>query len=205
MTPEKLTLYMARAGLSVLTFCVVLSIASVWLNTEFPQAFPHLFDGKEITGNPGSPNYVRNSVELISFLAVAITAAVALWAIYFARQQVSEASNSREEAQTARLSSIYMHIVERWNSDVLLTARRKLFELVDIYRNNQHDADFVALNNERNYVSYYLHALRDNRNLLELYSYTVLIQFFEDLGLMCYKRYIRQEDVFDFMGNSIIT
>jgi hypothetical protein len=94
-----------------------------------------------------------------------------------------------------------MDIVEKWHSDMLVTSRKKLFDLVDMYRKEKHDNTSEKFSSEQEYIAYSLHELRNDR--LELYSYTVLIQFFEDLGLLCYKNYIRQDDIFDFMGRSI--
>jgi hypothetical protein len=71
---------MARAGLSVLTFCVVLSLAAAWLNAEFPEAVraaPHIFNGKEIINNSDSPNYIRNAAEILNFIT-AVFAAIAI-------------------------------------------------------------------------------------------------------------------------------
>jgi hypothetical protein len=210
MTPEKLTVYMARAGLSVLTFCVVLSLAVAWLSTEFSRALPHIFDGKEIISNSDSPNYIRNVAELLNFISGIFAAIagiavvlVALWAIRFARQQAYEATKSRQEAENARLSTIYMNIMERWHSEKLVTARKKLFDLLDIYRNNRYDPSMTMFTDEQQYVYYCLGQLRTDRNLLDLYSYTILIQFFEDVGHLCYKQYIKKEDIFDIMGSSI--
>jgi hypothetical protein len=170
---------------------------------------PHIFDGKEVINNSDSPNYVRNTAELLSFIfsiSAAITVpAVAIWAIRFARQQANEATNSRQEAEYARRCSTYMNIVERWHSDNLLASRKKLLDLVHIYRDNRHDINMAMFNNEQEYICHCLSELKNNKNLMELYSYTILIQFFEDLGLLCYKKYIKQEDIFDFVGSSIET
>jgi hypothetical protein len=192
MSPEKLTKYekvnqdMAYAALAVLAFCVVLSIAVAWLTAEFPElvkAMPHVFNGKEVVNGSDSPNYIRNSAEFLNFITAGLgaiaLAAVAIWALRFARQQANEATNTR-------LSGIYMEIVEKWQSDKLLDSREKLFRLIYKYEDNRDNAEMSSFTNAQEYIFYYLRELYDKRKLRELYSYTILIQCFEDLGYLSY-------------------
>jgi hypothetical protein len=145
---------------------------------------------------------LRDLFEFLYFIAGIAVALIAWLAISFARTQASEARKSREEAENSRLTAIYMAIVDRWNSTELLNARSKLFKLVDFYRSNRGTAQMVAFEDEAAYVADQLARLR-GVDRQELRSHTILLQFFEDLGLLCWKGYIREADIFDFLGSSI--
>jgi hypothetical protein len=204
MDPEKITRHLARVSISVLAFCAVISLATAWMIVEFPVALSHALDGSETVREPSAPNYIRNPLELLNFLSTSILVpGVALWAIYFARKQADEARNSREEAERVRLSTIYMNIVEKWNSDEIVAARAQLFSLVDEYR--KFDDEYkAAFGSESGYVCTRLLGIRATDRIKHR-SYTILLQFFEDLGLLCWKKYIKQDDIFDFIGSSIVT
>ncbi len=82
-------------------------------------AFPNWISGE----TTGSPNYVRNSLEL-SFVANSLVAAIAMYVIRFASKQA-------KEAERARLASVYLDISEkmgrrRFGQIQTLTSNRKV-------------------------------------------------------------------------------
>ncbi len=145
---------------------------------------------------------LRDLFEFLYFIAGIAVAFIAWLAIAFARTQALEARKSREEAENSRLTAIYMTIVDRWNSPELLNARSRLFKLVDFYRSHRGTPQMAAFEDEAAYVADALARLR-RVDRQELRSHTILLQFFEDLGLLCWKGYIREADIFDFLGSSI--
>lgn len=190
-------------GLSFLTLCVVLVVGGAWLMAAFSPALSHIFDGGD-TIPDGSPNYLRNVLEILSFFATGVLLpGAAIWAGIFARRQADEARKSRETAENIRLSEVYMEIVERWNSRRLFEARKLIFELVDQY--NALEPEKKALfEAPQHYIRHcLLTVMADDRG--KRAKYIILLQFFEDLGLLCYKNYIREDDIFDFIGSPIIT
>jgi hypothetical protein len=194
MNFSKLTVLLGRASLSVLTFCAVLSLAIAWIVREFP----HALDGTDVIEPGKIPNYLRNAFEILSFSSGPALFVAAVFAFIIAVRQAKEAENSR-------LSTVYMGIVDNWNSADLLEARRKIFKLVDLFRANRYDVYMAPFTNESEYICYCLWQLSGGKNRDELRSHIILLQFLEDLGLLCYKEYIRKEDVFNFIGSPIET
>jgi hypothetical protein len=67
------------------------------LTSIIHTAFPTWISGQ----TEATPNYVRNSLELVYFLANSAVALIAIYAIRFAKQQSKDAEN-------ARLANIYI-------------------------------------------------------------------------------------------------
>jgi len=82
-------------------------------------AFPTWISGS----TESTPNFVRNSLELISFLATFGVALIAIFALKFARLQANEAAN-------ARLATIYTTIEARWASADIRKSR-EYFRVMD--------------------------------------------------------------------------
>lgn len=82
-------------------------------------AFPAWISGE----TAGSPNHVRNALELVYFAANSLVALFAVGAIQFARKQA-------KEAEHARLASIYTAIEARWSSPTITASRVTIRKLM---------------------------------------------------------------------------
>ena len=117
---------------------------------------------------------LRDLFEFLYFIAGIAVAFIAWLAIAFARTQASEVRKSREVAENSRLTAIYMTIVDRWNSPEPLSARSRLFKLVDFYRSHRGTPQMAAFEDEAAHVADALARLR-RVDREELRSHTILL------------------------------
>ena len=188
MKPAALTRFLAVAGLAILTFCAIVTLAAMWL-------------GAVLAVPPAGAAWAAAPVLMtiltgLSLLSTALLAPISLWALRFARRQA-------EESENIRLSTVYMDIVTRWNGPELVTARKLVFDLVEAF----HAIEALSPGcyaSAGAYIRDRLLRLRDTDKVRHR-EHVILLQFFEDLGLLCWKGYIREADVFDFLGAPIRT
>lgn len=145
----------------------------------------------------GDKSRFRNFWEIVYFVANSVFAVTGLFAILLARGQLLAAEN-------VRLASVYMDITKRWTTDeLLLTSRRTIGVLIDFYLANKARLEFQRFPDMGSYFRAVLEHCMDS-DRLKLRDYLAIINFFEDVGLLCRKKYVRHDDLFDFLGASIV-
>jgi hypothetical protein len=124
----------------------------------------------------------------LPFIAV-IGGVVAYW-------QLKEAKNSRR-------GEIYMTIVERWNAKESVENRKLFIELTKTFPSSNSPSRKVETRLRRSeFVRDEIAKMESDP--LEERKYLETLFFFEDLGILCRKNYIREEDMFDFIGDHIL-
>lgn len=167
------------------------------LSPELYDRLPARSDGSRSALDLGDKSRFRNFWEIVYFVANSIFAVTGLFAILLARGQLVAAEN-------VRLASVYMDITKRWTTDeLLLTSRRTIGVLVDFYLANKARPE---LQRYPDMGAYFRAVLEDcmASDRLKLRDYLAIVNFFEDVGLLCRKQYVRHEDLFDFLGASIV-
>jgi len=146
------------------------------LTSIIHTAFPTWISGQTET----TPNYVRNSLELVYFMANSAVALIAIYAIRFAKQQSKEAEN-------ARLASIYTTIEARWASSDMRTSREYFRSLMKDYRNSGKPFD------EGEYSTFVAKRLHDDSNTdpSKYMQAMSIVDFVEYLGMLETKNYLK--------------
>lgn len=193
-SPGPLTLYLARAGMALLTFAVVTVIATGLVAT----AFPHLLDGAEILTDSRRPNLVRNLFELLSFIAASTLVVIASFAFIAALRQA-------REAEKTRLAAIYTQIEQRWASMEMIRSRVAIRELISRY--------FATLpggasttTTPKDIAIYFNEALTEtaSTNFEKYLEVMGIADYLEFIGMMESRSYLRIEDVAPLLGEYCI-
>jgi len=115
------------------------------------------------------------------------------------------------EAEKARLAAVYMQISTNWNSPRLIASRTRLQRLqvkFNTYKNMKEgntqnvDKNYVKGKTVSVYLANTLNVLRDS-NAAEYSKYIAVLSFMEELGMLCKRKYVDEDDVFDFMASPI--
>jgi len=86
----------------------------------------------------------------------------------------------------------------------LSISRAKILDLYYEYnQKKQQNLNEVANITDAKYISIFIYNLGKDNKLLEHREYVNILYFFEDLGILCRKGYIRTDDVYNFMGENI--
>jgi hypothetical protein len=161
--------------------------------------WPHVLDGTTTLDDGGKHvNFLRNALELASFTATTGLLLTALLAVLFTMDQI-------EEAQNARLADVYMTIVERFNSEEQVKSRKMFYELRRAFKQlnpGLTGAEFAA--KQAAYVSEAVAQLGETDPMKER-DYLVSLYFYEDIGILCRKDYVKKDDIFDLFGDHIIS
>jgi hypothetical protein len=191
----KITQYIAYLGLSALSIVVVVVVSVTLIKT----VFPHMLSGSEIidVSSERYPNYFRNLLEVLFFTSNVVLLSIAIVTVIVARFHAKEAEN-------ARIASIYMEISSQWSSDKIVDSRMYIITLSDRWKNPEYEDDEKAKSHSvGEYIRRVLESDRKKSRTLHNTNTAILI-FMEDLGVLCKKRYVREEDIFDFIASPII-
>lgn len=139
----------------------------------------------------GSEAPLRNLLEVLSFLSQGVLVGVALFALIFAKKQAQEAEN-------ARLASVYSQLEERWSSATMLKARVMFRELVSefqIYRGS-HPSPSMEI------AEYFDQKLTDlaRHSYGEYLTFMAMIDYLEFIGMLEENRYVAITDIEAIMG-----
>ena len=191
LTPED------RSGQLTL-MAIVVTTAPLWIflgaKLLHGGLFSDILEGPEITG-AGHPNRIRNALELASFVATAGLFTTAMGALWFTVGQISE-------ARRTRLATIYMEIISRWNAAELVESRTLILSLSKAYATDPRIQEQTA--SAADFIDLVLSTIRMN-DLKTHRKHVAILNFYEDVGALCWKRYVREEDIFDFMAGQIVT
>lgn len=167
------------------------------LSPDLYSRLPPRSDTSRSALDLGDKSRFRNFWEIVYFVANSVFAVTGLFAILVARGQLIAAEN-------VRLATVYMDVSKRWmTDDVLLTSRRTIGSLIDFYLANRNRPDFQPFPDMGAYFRAVLeHCMASDR--LKLRDYLGIVNFFEDVGLLCRKHYVRREDLFDLLGASVV-
>jgi hypothetical protein len=161
-----------------------------------------------------SANYfLRNSMEVIYFIANTIVAIVAMLALAFAKAQSDHASNQTKElieqnknSQRSQQASVYMQIMEKYDNPVLVQSRQKILLI---------EQNYNKVNPAGQTLSSYAH-----EHLLALYNKTSNLEqtgneneyektlrhliFLENLGVLVSRGFLNEKDIYNFMASELI-
>lgn len=162
--------------------------------------FPHALEGTEqiaiAEAGRRIPNYFRNFLELVFFIANIILLITAVIALIVARAHAAEVEH-------ARLAAIYMDISALWSSSRVVESRMHILKLRDRF----HDPAYSDLLKDRarpapEYIRLVLNAERSRDRMLHS-QHTAILTFLEDIGVLCKKDYVKADDVLDFIASPI--
>lgn len=128
---------------------------------------------------------LRNWLELCYFSASVIVAGVAWFAVQFAKKQAIEAEHSRA-------AQVYLELTGRYTSERLTRSRLMVVSLWHEFHSDREAEMTVG-----EFVHRRIAALRSsNIDELEIYNkYLDLLTFFEDVGVLVKRGYVKVEDV----------
>jgi hypothetical protein len=179
-----------------LFLCVLANLLYLtWFALDHP---PYL--GSAVASLPilqlGEKSRFRNFWEIAFFVTSSALAISAIFAFFIARSQLHSAEN-------VRLAGVYMEITKRWTSPELTRSRSLLLELLDFFERHRADPGLARFADRRDYICEVLVALK-RENKRRFAEHMAIVSFFEDVGMLCRKNYLRKEDVFDFAGAPIV-
>lgn len=201
---------MARNKQNVISSLDVLAIATasapawIFLLGILHVHIDDFLSGKEVLdiNTHVRANYLRNLFELTSFIATTAILLTAIWAFAFTKSQI-------REAEKARLASVYMQISAHWNSPRILDSKLRIRKIEHDYARlsktpaigvppNYKPGDSVGI-----YLRNIMYELQEN-NLEEFSRHIAALSSLEELGMLCKKGYVDEEDILDFMASPII-
>lgn len=146
-----------------------------------------------------------NQLAVVYFLGNTLVALIAAFSITFARRQL-------KHAEASRRASIYMEIYKRVNSNEIKYSFRKMAGIMSSYDTCKQDNETMSQYAHRIFLGYHELHVAAVKSLTPLasadteYSKTMaIIVFLEDIGVLIARRYLHSEDIFDYIGLSIIT
>jgi hypothetical protein len=138
--------------LTVLWIIAVVYFLVKILNNNFPQA--------------------RDALEIGFFLVNIVVLPLGLAALIIARGHARELENTRQ-------GTVYMTIVDKWNSTALVTSRAKILDLFnECNRKKQEASTDVANMTPAEYISTFIYELGKNNELLKHREYVNILYFF---------------------------
>ncbi|HVC63071.1 MAG TPA: hypothetical protein VND19_22255 [Acetobacteraceae bacterium] len=137
----------------------------------------------------------RDFLEIAKLLADASVAAIALYAIKFAKDHAHHARLHAEELEKTRKVQVYMEIITFWNSPPISASREKLLALAREHAKLRY-GEFCLCDD---YINYKLVRMK-----AEDYSETVrVMEFLEYIGLLCNENQVDKRQIFNFLGSRI--
>jgi hypothetical protein len=191
----------------IIATCILLATLFIAMVEVWKWLYPHLSpDVLHIRSiyhgavEDGTNTYksAKNIFELLNLLSGPALVGIAIIAGFVAYFQFNEAKRTRT-------AEVYMRIVEVWNSAENVTTRKLLYDLAREFENANQNTNDVQFNLERAaYICDKIAEIGKNDQLKER-NYLLILYLFEDLGILCRKKYIKKEDMLDFIGEHIIT
>lgn len=162
------------------------------------DVFPQWLEGAR------DDNSFRNWLELLYFISNLGLLGVAAYAVRFARHQAITSEHSQ-------LSNVYMQITAQWWEPEFIRSRSLLTVLIREAESTEPGAMPEAVNAFLKQKRVPPTAAPEAPGGTEARAepapshadYLQIMRFFEDVGLLCRKEYVRKEDVFDFIAASI--
>jgi hypothetical protein len=175
---------------SVIFFC----LSGVSLRLTFQSISNMLMGAGDSASNI---NYTRNLLELIYFISNSLVAFVAIVAIIYTREQITQSHH-------ARTASIYTEFLKWWNESEMVESRILIQTLVERFKKSQGCPEFITNNilTEGDYIAHVLMHFREN-DLTSLRSHVRMIEVFEYLGVLCRRGYVNPVDFYNFFGGYI--
>jgi hypothetical protein len=177
---------------ALLYFLLVNAFAIGWYVLDFKEL--RSAGGASILDLDGHSKF-RNFWEIVSYIANSVVVLIAALAFFVAQHQL-------RSAEHVRLASVYMDISKRWSSAELIRSRALLTELSEFYDRRRTAGDLAAYKTRADYIKAVLLDLLAG-DKIRLHDYITIAAFFEDVGVLCRRDYVRADDLFDFLGGPI--
>jgi hypothetical protein len=154
-----------------------------------------------LTHGPDTTDKGMNLLAVVYFLANTIVALIASFSIAFAREQVRHAERTRR-------ASIYLELYNRFHEPGVTFSNRKILSLSAGYKKNKHAQESLSAYAHRILLDLAEQHEQARENLnpddTDYTKMTAVLWFFEYIGVLVQRNYLRAEDVFDLMGGVII-
>jgi hypothetical protein len=166
--------FMVFVPISILTLFLMGEMVGI---VDNPSVHPVIFESTQ--------NTLRSWLELCYFVASIIVAGVVWFAVRFARKQATEAENSRA-------AQVYLEITGRYISGNIAKSRAMVVTL-----RRQFDPDAEPRLPLGEFIHEQIEPLRSsNIDDFEVYmKYIELLTFFEDVGVLVKRGYVKSEDI----------
>ena len=118
----------------------------------------------------------------------------AIGALLFTIRQLGEARNTR-------LATIYMETTNRWNAPEVVESRKLILDLARDFRSDSRLRG--AIPDVGAFIDLVVSCVRSHDLYLHR-KYVANLNFYEDVGGLCWKGYLQEDDIFNSMGGQII-
>jgi len=137
--------------------------------------------------------------EIISFISTSALFVCGIATLLVTRGQLVSAEN-------VRLATVYIEISKRWESAELVQSRRNILTLKHEYETL---SEAYRLNTSvQEHICNVLFGIKEYDGINHttiLRKHTIILNFLEDVGLMCRQSYLKADDIFDFIGSGMET
>lgn len=162
-------------------------------------------------------NPAINILAAVYFIANTFLAFIAVVALWFAKRQFLFLRDQNDLIYRSGKATTYLEINDKYNKEDVQYSRLKIIRIKRYYDSNKEIR--CEFNTVGDYANHFLSEIRSRgeenwecndafkviSGVNSEYSRTLfLLTFFEDLGLLSERGYVRKEDIFDFMGGLII-
>jgi len=190
---ERATEYLARYSVVVIAVVLVSAVLAKLANADFPR-LREVLDGSAILTSQDHPNYVRNFLELTSFLATTGVLVTAIGAFLFAKRQL-------EDAQDASLKTLLITLEARWASEEMLRSKALFAQMMLKYSQCRSAAaekgeEAVSL---PQFAHEFIMALQSTHQY-DYFTLMALPEFLEYVGFVQMQGLVRLSDIDPILG-----
>jgi hypothetical protein len=185
--------YAANCAVVVIAVILVSVVLAKLAAVDFP-GLSEVLDGRDLLTLQDNPNYLRNLLELTSFLATTGVLATALWAFAFTKTQIREAKDTR-------LATLYATLEQRWSSEQMLRSKALFSQMTRKY--NQYASSVAKRDEEPISFPQFAHDFIMTLQATRQYDYFTLMalpEYLEYIGMLSKQKYLNIDDIDYILG-----
>ncbi len=185
--------YVARCAVGIIAVILVSAAVAKVADGGF-SGLGEILDGRDVLTGQDNPNYVRNLLELTSFLATTGVLATAIWAFAFTKSQI-------KEARDTRLATLYATLEQRWSSEQMLRSKALFSQMMlkySAYRNDLAEEGKEAVSLPE-FAHEFIVALQSTHQY-DYFTLMALPEYLEYIGMLWKQKYLSIEDIDYILG-----
>jgi hypothetical protein len=185
--------YVARCAVGIIAVILVSAAVAKVADGGF-SGLGEILDGRDVLTGQDNPNYVRNLLELTSFLATTGVLATAIWAFAFTKSQI-------KEARDTRLATLYATLEQRWSSEQMLRSKALFSQMMLKY--SAYRSDLAEEGKEAVSLPEFAHEFIVALQSTHQYDYFTLMalpEYLQYIGMLWKQKYLSIEDIDYILG-----